>query len=240
MIVQLDNPKILSDAISIISEIVTEVRIKLLEEGMSIIAVDPANVAMVIFKLPKESFSKYEAGKEVWGVNLEDFKRILKRAAGSSSVIMEQEDNQLKISLFDKIKRSFVLSLIEVESEDKQEPPLNFACEVEMNAQEFSQAIEDSLVVADSCSLIGGKDFFIVEGIGSLNSAKAEFSSDDVKVTGDAKSKYSLEYLAKFTKGKAFSDKIKIRFGDDYPLRLDFAGVKMGIGFILAPRVEGD
>ena len=44
----------------------------------------------------------------------------------------------------------------------------------------------------------------------------------------------------KFTKGKTFSDKIKIRFGDDYPLRIDFAGTKMGIGFILAPRVEKD
>jgi len=56
MIVKLDNPKLLSDAISIISEIVTEVRIKLLDDGMSIIAVDPANVAMIIFKFPKQSF----------------------------------------------------------------------------------------------------------------------------------------------------------------------------------------
>jgi len=75
MLVRLDNPKVLGDSVSIISEIVTEVRIKLLDEGMSIIAVDPANVAMVIFKIPKESFSQYEAGREVWGVNLEDFKK---------------------------------------------------------------------------------------------------------------------------------------------------------------------
>ena len=56
MILKLDNPKLLGDAVSIISEIVSEVRIKLLEDGMSIIAVDPANVALVIFKLPRESF----------------------------------------------------------------------------------------------------------------------------------------------------------------------------------------
>jgi len=67
MILKLDKPKLLGDAISIISEIVTEVRIKLLKEGMSIIAVDPANVALIIFKLPKESFTLYEAGHEVWG-----------------------------------------------------------------------------------------------------------------------------------------------------------------------------
>ena len=196
MIVRLDNPKILSDAISIISELVTEVRIKVLEDGFSIVAVDPANIAMVIFKIPKESFSQYEAGKEIWGVNLEDFKRVLKRAATSSSMILEQEDNQLKVSVFDKVKRSFVLSLIDVDSEDKAEPTLNFTCEIEMNSQELSQSIEDCLVVADSCTISVENNKLIVEGKGSLNSSKAEFSSDDMKISGTGKSKYSLEYLS--------------------------------------------
>ncbi len=240
MIVQLDNPKVLSDAVSIISEIVTEVRIKLTPDGMSIVAVDPANVAMIIFKIPKESFSQYEAGNEVWGVNLEDFKKVMKRAAASTSMTIEQEDNQLKISTFDKAKRSFVLSLIDVSSEDKQEPSLNFTCQVEMGAQEFTQAIEDSAVVADSGSFIVGSDFFIIEGKGSLNSARAEFSSDHIKVSGLGKSKYSLEYLTKFTKAKSISDKVVLKFADDYPLRIDFAGNRLGIGFILAPRVEND
>ena len=75
MILKLDNPKLLSDAVGIVSEIVNEVRIKLLEDGLSIVAVDPANVALIIFKLPKETFSQYEAGNEVWGVSLEDLKK---------------------------------------------------------------------------------------------------------------------------------------------------------------------
>ena len=240
MIVRLDSPKTLSDAISVISEVITEVRIKLLDEGMSIVAVDPANVAMVIFKIPKESFSQYEAGREIWGINLEDFKKVLKRAAGSSSIILEQKENQLEISIFDKVKRNFVLSLIELDIEDKAEPALNFSATVEMNAQELSQAIEDSLVVADSCSFVADGGKFIVEGKGSLNSARIEFSSEDMKSVGNGKSKYSLEYLTKFIKAKAFSDRVKISFGDNYPLRLDFPGQKMGMGFILAPRVEDD
>ena len=83
MILKLSNPKLLSDGIKIVSELVSEVRIKLLEDGLSIVAVDPANVALVIFKLPKENFSQYDAGNEVWGVNLEDLKRILRRTSMS-------------------------------------------------------------------------------------------------------------------------------------------------------------
>ena len=240
MLLKIDNPKLLGDAIAIISEIVTEVRIKLLEDGLSIVAVDPANVALVVFKLPKESFSQYEAGGEVWGVNLDDLKRILKRASTSSSVVFEQEENQLKITIYDKVKRTFNLALIEVESEDKDEPALEFNCKIKLGSDDFSQAVEDCAVVADACSLIAGEGFFMIEGVGSLNSARAEFSGDEAEISGLGKSKYSLEYLTKFIKAGKISGNAEIKFSDDYPLRLDFPGEKMGMGFVLAPRVEND
>lgn len=240
MILKLDSPKILGDAIGVISEIVSEARIKLLEDGMSIVAVDPANIALAILKLPKTSFSQYESGSEVWGVNLEDLKKILKRAGVNSSVVFESEDNTLKISIFDKVKRVFSLSLIDIESDDKEIPDLSFVCKVEMDSNDFSQSVEDCKIVADSCSLIAGNGFFMIEGSGDLNSASAEFSGREIEVSGLAKSKYSLEYLSKFVKGAKISGRVVIRFSDDYPLRIDFPGDKMGIGFILAPRVDND
>ncbi len=240
MILKLDDPKLMSDAVSIISEIVSEVRIKLLEDGMSIVAVDPANVALVIFKLPKESFSQYETGNEIWGVNLSDLKKILKRAGATSSIVLEEEEGKLKLTIFDKIKRTFRLSLIEVSAEDKDIPELNFGARVEMNASDFSQAVEDANVVADSCSFVATENAFIVEGSGTLNSTRAEFSKENVELFGDGRSKYSLEYLMKFIKAGKISTNVVVNFSEDYPLRLDFPGEKMGIGFVLAPRVEND
>jgi len=207
---------------------------------MSIVAVDPANVALVIFRLPKESFSQYDAGSEVWGVNLDDLKKILKRASASSSIVLEEEEGKLKISIFDKIKRTFSLALIEVSSEDKDIPELNFAARVEMNAIGFAQAVEDANVVADSCAFIIKDGSFFVEGSGNLNSARAEFTGEDLEMFGVGRSKYSLEYLMKFIKGGKISSRVVVNFSDDYPLRLDFPGEKMGIGFVLAPRVEND
>jgi proliferating cell nuclear antigen len=240
MILKLDDPKLMSDAVSIISEIVSEVRIKLLDDGMSIVAVDPANVALVIFKLPKESFSQYDAGNEIWGVNLDDLKKILKRAGVSSSVVFEEEDGKLKITIFDKVKRIFNLALIEVSSEDKDIPELNFGARVEMDSYGFSQAVEDTNIVADSCAFVMKEGVFSVEGSGNLNSAKAEFSGEEIEMFGVGRSKYSLEYLMKFIKAAKISSKVVVNFSDDYPLKLDFPGERMGIGFVLAPRVEND
>lgn len=238
MIVKLDNPKKLVDVISIISELVTEVRLKFLEEGLSIVAVDPANVAMVIFKMPKESFSQYESKNEVLGINLDDFKRILKRTSSASAINFETEDNQLKISILDKVKRTFVLSLIETSSEEKKEPPLDHTCLIEMDSSDFSQTIEDCSVVADSCAFISKENKFSIEARGSINSAKNEFSSDVIKISGEGRSQYSLEYLMKFIKASKISDKINIKFSDKYPLKLEFIADNLGMAFILAPRME--
>ena len=79
MLVKLENPAQLSKVIDILAELVTEVRIKINDSGMSIVAIDPANVTMVGFRLPKRAFSQFETSDEVLGVNLDDLKKILKR-----------------------------------------------------------------------------------------------------------------------------------------------------------------
>ena len=76
MLVRLENPGLLSRVVEIISELVTEVRMKVNESGLSITAMDPANVSMVKFVLPKSSFSMFETDNEVLGINLENLKRV--------------------------------------------------------------------------------------------------------------------------------------------------------------------
>jgi proliferating cell nuclear antigen len=162
----------------------------------------------------------------------------LKRVSISSSVSFEQEENKLKITIYDKIKRTFTLSLIEVSSEDKDIPELNFGVRVELNSDDFSSAVEDTQIVAESCSFVAKEDVFSIEGSGALSSAKTEFSSMNIEFSGIGKSKYSLEYLTKFIKASKIASKVVLNFSDDYPLRIDFPGEKMGMGFVLAPRVE--
>ena len=84
MLVKLENPSQLTKAIEIISDLITEVRIKVNEFGMSITAMDPATVSMVNLKVPKSAFSQFESGNEVLGVNLDNLKQILRRCGSGS------------------------------------------------------------------------------------------------------------------------------------------------------------
>ena len=242
MLVKLENPTLLSRTIDIISELVTEVRIKVNQYGLSISAIDPANVSMVGFKIPKSAFSQFEVGNEVLGINLENLKQVLKRAGSMSSLILEKKENMLNIQIQDRIKRNFTLSLIDIESEDvdfyEKESRMEFSSAIEINSVDLVASIDDCAVVADACSFIIREGKFAIEAK-ALNSAMSEFSGDEAKIQGEnCKSKYSLEYLQKFMKGAKLCDKTLLKFADDHPLKLEFKTPSMELSFILAPRVE--
>ncbi len=242
MLIKLDTPQVLSRAIEIISELVLEVKIKFNEFGMNITAIDPANVAMVEFKLPKSAFSQFDIrDNEVLGVNLDNLKKILKRCGSKSSLVLERKDGVLNIYIQDRVKRSFSLSLIDIDSEDKEMPALEFAAKIDMNSIDLIDSIEDCSVVSDACSFIVEENEskkFIIEAKG-LNSARAEFSGDEAIISAEpCKARYSLEYLQKFLKGAKLVERSILKFSSDHPLRLEFKNPHMELNFVLAPRVE--
>ena len=239
MLLKLENPKIFSDIISIISELVLEVRLKVNKDGLGVTAIDPANVAMVLFKLPAKTFSELNVEKEeVLGVSLESLKAVLRRVKLGSILTITREENILKLIIQDKINREFDLALIDIESEEKPVPNLDFSSKIEMNSLDFSEAIEDCSIVADSCSFISEPDNFIIKARGSLNSFQARFSDEANIQSEKSNSKYSLEYLQKMIKSSRLTDKVIINFSTNYPLRLDFNTPLIELSFILAPRVE--
>ena len=242
MLVKLENPTLLCKSVELISELVTDVRIKVNEFGMSISAMDPANVAMVGFKIPRSAFTQFETGEEVLGVNLDDLKRILKRAGAGSSIILERKENMLEIQIYDRIKRIFSLALIEVESEDiefsSKVEKMEFVSKVGIRSIDLIDSVDDCAVVSDACSFIIENGNFVIEARG-MNSSRAEFSGDEVEIKAEnCKSRYSLEYLQKFVKASKLCDKTILNFSSDHPLKMDIKADSIEISFVLAPRIE--
>jgi proliferating cell nuclear antigen len=239
MQLKLENPKLFSDIVSIISELVTEVKIKVNKDGLSLTAVDPANVAMVHFKMPADLFSEYEIEKEeVLGINLDNLKAVLRRCKPGSSLTIKKHENTLKLGIQDRIKRDFSLALIDLELEEKDLPEWEFNSVIKLNSDALVEVLEDSSIVSDSCTFQAEPNKFIVEAFG-LHSARAEFSSDEADIhSANSSARFSLEYLSKFAKGAKISNKAHLSFSDNHPMRLDFPTGNVMLSFVLAPRIE--
>jgi proliferating cell nuclear antigen len=242
----LTEPRFLKEPVMIISELVNEVVIKADSDKIEIVAMDPANVAMVVFRLLSSSFIEYEVdGEEEIGVNLDNLKQILKRAKPSDTIALETSESKMRVELKGSANRVFNLSLINLDEQKQRIPDLNFSSIIEMPSPLFDDAIEDVSVVADVVSLVAENGRFSIEANGNLSNAKVHFTGEDyAKVTsgdGVSKSNYSLEYLKKIIKGSKLSEKMAVYFSTDYPIKIEYKVIdKLSLSTILAPRVSND
>jgi proliferating cell nuclear antigen len=243
----LAEPKYLKDSITIISELVNEAKFKITPDAMELVAMDPANVAMVIFKLLSSCFTEYDVKEETeLSIDLGNLKQILRRAGANDMLSMEIEENRLKLQLKGKQTRTFSLPLIDTEEKEQKVPELNFPVTIKTNTSIFNNAIEDVDIVAESVTFDVDKSTFVIIGESDLSNAKVEISADEdtnISVEGDdkVKSKYSVEYLKKIMDASKLTDNVTIQFNKDYPLKLDYIVVdKLQLSFILAPRVENE
>ena len=200
----LQDTKYLKEPILIISELVNEATFKIDKDKIELIAMDPANVAMVIFKLLSTAFTEYDVKEPLdLTINLDSFKQVLKRINADDTMTLELINNKLKIELKSNTTRTFNLSLINSEASIKKIPDLKFPLKIEMQTSLFDQAIEDSDIISDSVSFIVDKDKFTLEALGSLTSSKVDLPNDNstiIQVQDKVSSRYSIEYLKKMIK----------------------------------------
>ncbi len=106
----LAEPKLLKESISVISELVSETKFRVGKDFVEIVAMDPANVAMIVFRMPSNSFAEYKVEEETTlAMNLASFKQVLRRAKPNDVLTLEKTDNKLKIILKEKNTRTFYL-----------------------------------------------------------------------------------------------------------------------------------
>jgi proliferating cell nuclear antigen len=243
----LAEPKYLKDSLSIIADLVTEAKIKVTQNSLELVAMDPANVAMVIYKLLSSAFTEYSIDEDTEiGINLSNLKQILRRVGPNETLTLELADNKLNIKIQGNAVRSFSIPILDMEERNQKVPDLNFPVNISTDATVLNNAIEDADIVAESVAFAVEEDKFIVSAEGDLSKARIEIKKDDVTaVVNDnnesVKAKYSIEYLKKMISGAKLSDKVDLKFNTDYPLKVEYKVVdKMLLAFILAPRVEND
>ncbi|MFA5141556.1 MAG: proliferating cell nuclear antigen (pcna) [Candidatus Woesearchaeota archaeon] len=243
----LAETKYLKESISIISELVNEATFNVTPEGVELIAMDPANVAMVIFKLFSSAFTEYTLEEPVEiAINLSNLKQILRRVKPNDVITLEMNgENKLLISLQGGHTRTFSLPIIELDEREQRVPELSFNSGIKMSSSMLTDAIEDVDIVGDSVQFHVSPEMFTVQAEGDLSHAKIEMpNSAAMPIATDetlVKSKYSIEYLKKMIVASKLADDVHVNFSNDYPLKLDYKVVdKVLLSFILAPRVENE
>lgn len=244
-----DDAKTWQALIGAISALVDEANFEVSPKGMTLRAMDPSRIAMVDFELPKSAFSNFECDEETRiGINLDEMDKIVKRAGAGNALTLgvDQEQNQLLITLEGRTRRSFSISLIDLGVERPPSLNVEFDVNVKITADTLKEIIQDADIISDFIAIDAKPDSLTISARGdtgnlNINISKNDEALLDYKVKQPAKSLYALEYLNDMMKAAAASDTVQLEFGKGTPIKLMFSVSSGGhITYFLAPRVEDD
>ena len=235
----------LRDAIEAITSLVDEVKFTLSENGVELKAVDPANVAMVSFRLDSGAFEYFETTPGEIGVDLIRLSDVLSMADRGDNVTLEldEENHKLKIGVG---SLSYTLSLIDPSAVRKEPrvPELDLPAHVVIAGSQLRKGINAAEKVSDHVVLgvaDDPEDLFYMEASGDIDSLKLKMPSTELLglKPGKARSLFSLEYLSDMSKAIGKAQEVKLELGVDYPLKISFSlGQGVSISYLLAPRIE--
>ncbi len=236
---------LLKDSIESLSVLVDEARIKLSPEGLTVRAVDPANVAMVSFDLEAAAFEEFTAEEGEIGLDLSRIADILGVAEKTDKIKMQLNEESRKLSI--QIGGiSYTLSLLDPSTirAEPRIPQLELPAEVALNGKEFMKSIKAAEKISDHVSLgLEGETFFM-EAEGDTDRMRQEMKREELISIkpGSTRSLFSLDYLTDIVKPASKASEVTLQLGNDFPVKIGFsiAGGNGKIGYLLAPRIESD
>jgi proliferating cell nuclear antigen len=237
----------LGAALDSVSVLVDECKIRLEADGLTIRAVDPANVGMVDLELSAAAFESYETDGGVIGVNLDRLEDIVGMADSDQLVHLEldEETRKLHISL-DGLE--YTLALIDPDSirQEPDLPDLDLPAEIVIEGRDIDRAVTAADMVSDHIALGVDSDDeeFYVDAEGDTDDVHLELGQEDLidLTAGEARSLFSLDYLKDMNKAIPKDAEVTMELGEEFPVKMHF-GFAEGDGhvtYMLAPRIQSD
>jgi len=236
---------ILKQVVKALNVLVSEARFYLQDTGLEVRVVDPANVAMVVINIPKDSFEVYDAnGVDMLGVDVSRLWDIIKSVRKGDICTIKANEESITVELG---KLKYGMSLIDPTSIRKppKVPSLDLPARIVLRAEDLKTGVMAADKLSDQVVLRVDGDGFYMEAEGDVDKIRLylseseliEFSKDGAI---EVRSAFSLEYLKEFVKVAEKDDLTTIRLATNYPVKITFNVVdgKAKVTYILAPRVD--
>jgi len=242
----IEDASLFKDCVRAISELIGEGIFRFDENGMKFIATDPTMVVLVDLNLAKNCFEELNVEDEIkLPINIDAILSILKRVRSSDRLILESsEENKLTVVLEGKVKRRFILPLIDIEEKEIPNLNLEFLANITVHGKSVVEGITDLAAIADVIAFEAKEDAFIMRGEGDLSKGEIimEKGCEDLlelEVKEPCRSKFSVDYLKKIATGIKAGGITHIQLGNDFPLEVKTEVTDNStLRYVLAPRVE--
>ncbi|MEM3399840.1 MAG: proliferating cell nuclear antigen (pcna) [Candidatus Micrarchaeia archaeon] len=215
------------------------------EDGISLSAMDPSQIAMVSFYAPKSAFENYAIdGPMRIGVSIENLGKILARARDTERLVMKADGNKLTLEFFEgNSKRSFTLPLLDVAEELRREPKFEHDASVTIKGSALKKILGDAIVVSSHIMLSVTEKALVVDAGGDnadfrVETEKGSESVPEIKARASAKATFPLQYLNDMVKACPDNELAVLHLSTNKPLKVEYGMDGARLVYYLAPRIE--
>lgn len=242
---------VLSDAtmfkkcIDAISTLIDEGEFIANENGLMLRAMDPSQIAMVDFKLPKSAFEKFSSNTTKIGLNIDDLSVLMGRVRAGEKLEMRLDEEKARLILTFKghSVRRFSIPLLDLGGGVPNELKLEFENTVKLNGTFFKEALKDTQLVSSYVVLHARPEVFVVKAQGDKGDVEIETKKDskqiiEYKVEKESRAMFPLDYLNDLLKSVDSSTNVTLSLSTNKPLKMDYKIGEAEITYYLAPRSE--
>ena len=235
-------------SIDAIAALIDEAEFIANENGLTLKATDPSQIAMIDFELPKSAFKEFNVEGELKiGIDMDYLRQVVSRAKSDDTLVLElnPEATTLNITFKGKSQRSFSIPLIDVSKGQIPNPKIEFEADVKMKAGLLQDALKDAELISGHVVFGVTSDCFYVSANSSKGTLRNETKKDEdaiikFDVKKECKAMFPLEYLKDMLKTPSSNDEITVHLRTDAPVRIDFNIDKARVTYYLAPRIEAE
>jgi len=245
--IEVEDVKFLRGCVDAIVNLIEEGALEIGSDSIGVRAMDPSQIAMVVFSAPKGAFEKYKvSGSEKVGVNFADLSKILGRGRGKERLTITRKENKLLLEFTGKgARRHFSLPLIEEAGGGQREPKVEHDAVVKITGGEFKEMLRDVALVSSHLTMEAkGKEFGVSAKGDSAEmdsvSEKGEKKDFEVEAKKEARATFPLQYLDDIAKACPDDAQMEIHLRTNAPVKLDYKIGKASLTYYLAPRIEGE
>ncbi len=237
----------LKSAIDSIVSLVEEGVLDIKKDGVYLCAMDPSQISMVNFVMPKTAFLEYNIEEErKLGIDIAQLSTVLSRGKRGERAELTVEEGRLVIHFAaDKRKRTFKVPLLDIGEGTARQPKIEYASHVKIAADALKETLKDAKLISSHVKFVLEPHAFIVEVKGESSDAKVEFEEghpevNEITTKTGARATFPLQYVEDIMKAASASTQITINLETDRPLKLEYEIEGAKVSYFLAPRIESE
>lgn len=215
MKIMLQNPKILIDSLKFVSELVSDICIKIDRELVNISCLDNAKTMFFKIDFSKDYFNEYEVDKpESLYLSGNQLYQVLTQINNNPLEIMSDYNYVTIISYNSKgsYKKYKITQINDYLNDDVPIPAYNSQHTAEINFKEFLSYLKDSTAFSEKVKLSFEDNNLLIEPDSEFTQYTSVMRLNEIVSTEKLTSKFSLEKLMTL---KAFSDMAYVEIGLD-------------------------